>query len=127
MEVNLKSGLTSQKLFSHVDKPNIQRSTFNRSHFWSGTFDAGKLIPIFCDDVLPGDTLELDLSCMIRYNTLIKPIQASQYCDFHFFFVPNRLVWDNFKRFMGEQDNPTDSIDYTFPIIAAPLDRDWET
>ena len=120
-----RSSITPQRLFSEVAKPKIKRSVFPRNHFWSGTFPGDKLIPVFWDRVLPGDTMELKVNILIRYNTLIKPIQASQYCDIHFFFVPNRLTWVNFKKFMGEQDDPGDSIDFTMPTVPSTPTTGW--
>lgn len=114
-----KSAISPQQLFSEVSKPNIQRSTFNRDHFWSGTFDGDKIIPVMWDEVLPGDTVDIGLNAHIRYNTLIKPIQAIQYCDFHAFYIPNRIMWPNFKKFMGEQVDPEDSIDFLLPKIVS--------
>lgn len=103
--------------FAQVPTANIQRSVFNRSHNYKTTFDAGKLIPILVDEVLPGDTFNANLTCFARIATLQKPLMDNLFCDFHFFFVPDRLVWDNFQKFMGEQVDPGDSIDYTIPQL----------
>ena len=118
--MKLQSSITPQQLFSEVATPNIQRSTFPRNHFRSGTFDAGLLIPLTWDIVYPGDTMKMDVSGAIRYNTLIKPIQANQFLDLHAFFVPMRLIHDDFPKLMGEQIDPDDSIDFTAPIITIP-------
>ena len=101
--------------FATVPKAEIQRSSFDRSHTWKGTFDAGKLIPFFVDEVLPGDTFNLNVSCLCRLATPIVPFMDNVYLDTFFFFVPNRLVWDNFQKFMGEREDPDDSIDYLIP------------
>jgi hypothetical protein len=114
------SSITPQQLFSEVATPNIQRSTFPRNHFRMGTFDAGLLIPLSWDLVYPGDTMKMTVSAAIRYNTLLKPINSNQYCDIHAFFVPLRLIHDDFKKMMGEQVDPDDSIDYTVPVITIP-------
>jgi hypothetical protein len=119
--MKLSSTITPQQLFAQVSHPNIQRSTFPRSFFRQGTFPASKLIPLAWDLVYPGDTMRMKVSGAIRYNTLLKPLQANQYCDFHAFFVPLRLIHDNFKRMMGEQDDPDDSIDFTVPTIEIPV------
>lgn len=118
--MKLNSTITPQQLFSEVSSPNIQRSTFPRNHFRSGTFDAGKLIPLTWDLVYPGDSMNMSISGAIRYNTLIKPIQANQFLDMHAFFVPLRLIHDNFQKMMGEQIDPDDSIDFTVPTIEIP-------
>jgi hypothetical protein len=116
----MKSVMTPQQLFTKVSKPNVQRSTFNRSHGYKTTFDAGKLIPIFCDEALPGDTFNLKTTVFGRLATPLKPVMDNMAMDVHFFSVPLRLVWDNFEKFMGEQDNPGDSTDYLMPTMVAP-------
>lgn len=108
--------------FSQVAQANIPRSKFNRSHGLKTTFDSGKLIPIFLDEVIPGDTHNLSTSSLVRLSTPLHPIMDNIYLDYHFFFVPYRLVWENFQKFMGEQKNPGDSIDYVIPTITAPAE-----
>ena len=103
--------------FATVPKAEIQRSSFDRSHTWKGTFDAGKLIPFFVDEVLPGDTFNLNVSMLCRLATPVVPIMDNVYLDTFFFFVPDRLVWNNFQKFMGEQEDPGDSIDYLIPQL----------
>ncbi len=109
-----------QHLFSQVPKTNIPRSKFNRSHGLKTTFDAGYLVPILVDEVLPGDTFNLNATLFTRLATLISPIMDNLYMDTFFFFVPERLVFENFQRMCGEQDNPDDSTDFLFPTITAP-------
>ena len=101
--------------FSQVPKAQIARSSFDRSHGYKTTFDAGLLIPIFCDEALPGDTFSLRMTGFARMATPIYPIMDNLYMDTHFFFVPYRLVWDNWQKFCGEQDDPGDSTDFTIP------------
>lgn len=103
--------------FSKVPNAEIQRSMFRRNHTHKTTFDAGLLIPIFCDEVLPGDTFNMNMSIVARLATPIVPIMDNMVMDVHFFFVPNRLVWDNWERFMGAQDNPDDSTDFIVPCL----------
>ena len=81
------------------------------------TFDAGKLIPFYIDEVLPGDTFSVNATLFGRLNTPIAPVMDNIFLDTHYFFVPNRLIWDNFQKFMGEQDNPSDSTDYLVPQL----------
>jgi len=88
-----------------------------RSHGWKGTIDAGWLIPFFTDEVLPGDTMKYRVSGFARLSTPIKPIMDNMYLDTFFFFVPLRLLWDNFERFMGAQDTPSSSTDYLIPQV----------
>jgi hypothetical protein len=105
--------------FSQVPKVQTPRSVFNRTHSHKTTFDGGKLIPFYVDEVLPGDTFNVNTNLFGRLATPIVPVMDNIYLDTHYFFVPNRLVWDNFKKFMGEQDNPTDSTDYLVPQLTA--------
>nr|QXN72799.1 MAG: major capsid protein [Microvirus sp.] len=105
--------------FSRVPQAEIPRSNFNRSHGLKTTFDAGKLIPVFVDEVLPGDTFNLNMTGFGRLATPIHPIMDNMYLETFFFFVPNRLVWNNWERFNGEQDNPGASTDFLVPTLAA--------
>lgn len=106
--------------FSMVPKADIPRSSFRIQKTHKTTFDAGYLVPIYVDEVLPGDTFNLRATIFARLATPIYPIMDNLYIDTFFFFVPNRLVWDNWKRFMGEQDNPDDTTDYEVPEITSP-------
>lgn len=104
--------------FSRVPNVSVPRSTFNRSHGVKTTFDGGYLVPFFVDEIIPGDTLNCSLSHVIRMATPIKPLMDNIRIDFFWFFVPMRLVWDNFERFMGDQNpNPGDSTDYLMPVV----------
>ncbi|AXH74202.1 MAG: major capsid protein [Microviridae sp.] len=93
----------------------IPRSTFQRNHSYKSTFDSAQLVPFFVDEALPGDTFNLKCSLFARLSTPIVPIMDNLYMDVHFFAVPNRLVWDNWQKFCGEQENPGDSTDYIVP------------
>jgi len=106
--------------FSQVPKADIPRSTFDRSHGYKTTFDAGLLIPFLVDEALPGDTFNTRVSALARLATPIVPLMDNMYLDTQFFSVPIRLVWDNWQKFNGEQKNPGDSTDYTIPQIVAP-------
>lgn len=106
--------------FSQVPKAEIPRSSFDRSHGYKTTFDAGYLIPIFVDEALPGDTFKLRMTGFSRLATPIYPLMDNMYMDTQFFSVPVRLVWDNWQRFNGEQPNPGDSTDFTIPQMVAP-------
>lgn len=106
--------------FSMVPKADIPRSTFNRQTTHKTTFDAGYLIPIFVDEVLPGDSFNLKMTAFTRLATPLYPLMDNLHLDTFFFFVPNRLVWTNWKKFMGEQANPADSISYTIPQMVSP-------
>jgi len=80
--------------------------------------DAGWLVPFYWDDVLPGDTFNANLTAFARLATPLFPIMDNMFIDTHFFFVPTRLVWDNSKKFFGEQVDPGDSIDYQIPVLS---------
>ena len=105
----------SAHLFSQVPRAEIPRSRFNRDHTVKTTLSAGKLVPFFWDDVLPGDSFNVKTHMFCRMATLISPIMDDLWIDTHYFFVPYRLVWNNFQKFMGERENPDDSIDFVVP------------
>lgn len=105
--------------FNQVPKAEIERSSFDRSHGHKTTFNSGLLIPIFIDEVLPGDSLNLRMTAFARLATPIKPVMDNMYLETFFFFVPSRLVWANWQKFMGEQANPGDSIDFLVPTLTS--------
>lgn len=107
--------------FSRVPTVSHPRSVFNRSHGHKTTFDAGWLIPCYVDEVLPGDTVNMHCSILVRLlSAAVRPFMDNLFLDTFWFYVPNRLLWTNFVKFMGEQNNPTDSISYTVPQITSP-------
>jgi hypothetical protein len=111
-----QSIMTAQERFAKAPQiNNIQRSVFNRSHGHKTTIFAGDLVPIFLDEILPGDSMKLKMTSFARLATQIVPIMDNLMVDVHFWFVPTRLIWDNFQKFMGEQENPGDSISYLVP------------
>ena len=116
----MPSVMSNSHVFSQVPSADIQRSSFDRSHGFKTTFNAGYLIPIFCDEVLPGDTFNLHLNAFARLATPIKPFMDNLFFDTFFFFVPNRLVWSHWVNFNGEQTNPGDSTAYTVPQQVSP-------
>ena len=105
--------------FSDAPAMYMRRTKFDRSHVYKTTFNSGKLIPVFVDEVLPGDTTRLSVNYFARLATPIKPIMDNIYFDWFFFFVPNRLVWDHWQNFCFEQEDPDDSTDYVIPYIIA--------
>ena len=105
--------------FSQVPKTNIPRSSFNRSHGYKTTFDAGYLIPVFVDEALPGDTFNVKMTSFARLATPIVPFMDNVFCDSFFFAVPIRLIWNNWEKFNGEQDNPDDSTDFLVPTMTS--------
>lgn len=103
--------------FSQVPRADIPRSQFNRSHGHKTTLDAGFLVPIFVDEALPGDTFNSKLTAFGRLATPLHPYMDNLYVDTQFYAVPIRLLWDNWERFNGAQDNPADSTDYIVPEL----------
>jgi len=116
----MQSVLTNQQQFAHIAKPEIQRSTFDRSSGYKTTMNAGKLVPIYLEEALPGDTINLKAQLFGRMSTPLKPVMDNIFVDVHFFSVPLRLVWENWQKFNGEQTDPGDSTDYVVPQILPP-------
>ena len=106
--------------FSKVPQAEIPRSSFVRSHDYKTTFDAGYLVPVFVDEALPGDTFNLRMRAFARLATPINPFMDNLYVDSFFFAVPIRLIWDNWQKFNGEQEDPGDSTDFVTPKMSAP-------
>lgn len=106
--------------FAMTPRADIPRSTFRLEHTHKTTFDAGQLIPIYVEEVLPGDTFQLNMTAFGRLSTPLFPIMDNLHLNTFFFFVPYRLVWDNWQKFMGEQLKPGDSIDYITPSTETP-------
>ena len=110
--------------FSDAPAMYMKRTKFDRSHVYKTTFDSGKLIPVFVDEVLPGDTTRMSVNYFARLATPIKPIMDNIYLDWFFFFVPNRLVWEHWQNFCFEQEDPDDNIDYVIPTVSATGNSD---
>jgi hypothetical protein len=109
----------SNHSFAMIPKADIPRSSFNTQYAHKTTFDSGYLVPIYCDEVLPGDTHNVRMTAFARLATPLFPVMDNLHLDTFFFFVPNRLVWDNWVKFMGEQANLGDSISYVVPTITS--------
>lgn len=120
----MKSGRLPSQMkhqFSQVPRAEIPRSTFDRSHSCKTTFDAGYLVPILVDEALPGDTFNVNLQAFARLATPLFPIMDNMKMTTFFFAVPNRLIWSNWEKFCGSQDDPGDSTDFTIPQINTAL------
>ena len=111
-------------LAPHVD---ISRSRFDRSASLKTSFNAGDVVPFFLDEVLPGDTFSVDTSKVVRLQTLLTPMMDNVYLDTYYFFVPNRLVWNHWKEFCGENTESAwiPETEYTMPQITSPADSGW--
>lgn len=107
--------------FTMIPKADIPRSSFDAQKTYKTTFDSGYLIPVYVDEVLPGDTFKLKMTAFGRLATPLFPIMDNMVLESFFFFVPNRLVWSNWVKFMGQQTNPGDSISYTVPQTTSPV------
>ena len=108
--------------FSQVPKIDIKRSVFDRSTQHKTTFNAGLLIPILCDEVLPGDTFSVRTSSVIRMSTPIYPVMDNLYADLYYYFVPTRLLWDHWEEFNGSNEDTfwTQPTEYEIPQINSP-------
>jgi hypothetical protein len=112
--------------FSVAPQANIPRSSFDRSCGCKTTFDAGYLVPVFLDEALPGDTFNLNMTTFARLSTPIHPIMDNLFMDSFFFAVPMRLLWTNWERFNGAQDNPGDSTDYEVPTMTSTASTGYD-
>ena len=118
---------SSQSHFSNVPRVDIQRSKFNRPSQHKTTFNTGDLIPLYVDEVLPGDTRSMDMAAVVRSQTPIVPVMDNANLDVYWFFVPNCLVWDHWEEFNG-QNNTTyweQPVEYEIPQCSAPLNDGW--
>lgn len=95
----------NERHFMNVPQMHTSRTRFKRDQTILTTFDSGKLIPFFVDEVLPGDTFQVNTSAIIRMTTPKYPVMDDAFIDFYYFYCPNRILWDNFKYFMGEVES----------------------
>jgi hypothetical protein len=112
--------------FNQVPRLDITRSRFKRRQDVKLTLNAGKLIPFYVDEVLPGDTFSVDQAAIVRMTTPIFPVMDNCYMDIYYFFVPNRIIWEHWKEFMGEvTDNPwVQQVEYNIPQLVIKKDKD---
>ena len=112
----------SEYNFAQNPQVGVSRSRFQRNSDNKTTFNTGDLIPVYLDEVLPGDTHQVDVACVMRMATPIFPVMDNAFCDFYFFFVPNRLLWEHWKEFMGENKQTawTPKTEYSVPQVTAP-------
>lgn len=117
----------SENHFAVNPQVNIGRSTFKRYSDHKTTFDAGDLIPILVDEVLPGDTSSMDMSALVRMTTPIFPTMDNGAIDFYFFFAPTRILWDHWKELNGENRETawTQKVEYSVPQLTAPANTGW--
>lgn len=113
----------SQHLFSLAPQANIARSRFVQASNYKTAFDSGFLIPFYVDEALPGDTFSARFTMFARLSTPVVPFMDNLYLDVQFFAIPNRLLWDNWVKMMGERRDPDDSIDYLVPQIRTGITK----
>lgn len=109
----------NERHFLQIPEMHASRTRFNRDQTILTTFDSGKLIPFFVDEVLPGDTFQVDTTAIIRMSTPKYPVMDDAFIDFYYFYTPNRILWDDFKHFMGEvEETPwMPTVAYKVPQI----------
>lgn len=114
--------------FGHTPKIDLKRSKFDMSHSLKTSFNTGDIIPIFCDmDILPGDTVQVDLASLVRMATPIYPIMDNLYLDTYWFFTPHRLVFDQWQEFWGENEDPwARTTEIELPMLTQPSGG-WQT
>ena len=112
----------SESRFAQVPHANIQRARFKRDYSNITTINEGELVPIYVDEILPGDTISLNQNSLIRMSTPLYPVMDNAYCDFYYFFVPCRLLWDHWQNLMGQNDSTywAETTEYSVPQTTAP-------
>lgn len=112
----------SESRFAQVPHANIQRARFKRDYSNITTINEGDLVPIYVDEVLPGDTVSLNQNSLIRMSTPLYPVMDNAYCDFYYFFVPCRLLWNHWENLMGQNDSTywAEKTEYSVPQTKAP-------
>lgn len=110
-----------QSHLANVPSADIQRSSFKRDFSLKTSIWDDNVTPIFLQEILPGDTINVGINSFVRLNPTITPVMDNIWMDTHFFFVPNRLVWDNWQKFNGEQIDPGDSTDFLIPKLTTPV------
>lgn len=119
--INYRNRSVNVHQFAMIPRSDVPRSSFKIQSAYKTTFDAGYLIPVYVDEVLPGDTVNLKMTAFTRLTTPIYPIMDNMHMETFWFFVPNRLVWEHWQAFMGERwPNPDSSIDYLIPQQVSP-------
>lgn len=120
---------TNANHFSLAPQIEAERSTFNRAATHKTTFNVGDIIPFYVDEVLPGDTFKVRTSKMVRLPSLITPVMDDLFLDCYYFFVPNRLVWEHWQEFCGENRDSAwiPTVTYSVPQLTSPASTGWDT
>ena len=120
MSLNRRLPSVRTSHFAMVPRGDVPRSKLTTQHTYKTTMDAGKLVPFYLEEMLPGDTFQGEVTVFARLQTLLFPLMDNLELETFFFFTPNRILWTNWEKFMGAQDNPADSIAYTVPQVISP-------
>lgn len=114
--------MNSEIHFSQIPGVEKQRSRFERSNEYKTAYNTGDLIPAYCDEVLPGDTITMDFNHVTRMTTPIAPVMDEAAMDVYAFFVPCRLIWNHWREFWGENNSThwEQPVEYEIPSINAP-------
>lgn len=112
----------AEQHYTQVPHANVPRARFKRDYSLLTTMNEGDLVPIYCDEVLPADTAKINLNALMRMSTPLYPVMDNCYCDFYFFFIPARLLWEHFENLMGQNDSTfwAEPTEYTTPKTTAP-------
>ena len=112
----------TESRFASIPKANIQRARFKRDFGNITTINEGELVPLYVDEVLPGDTISCKLNGLVRMSTPLYPVMDNCYLDTYAFFVPNRLLWEHWENFMGQNDSTfwAEKTEYSIPQTKAP-------
>lgn len=113
----------NSRFASNPTNIDLARSSFDRSCSIKTSFNVGEIIPFYVDEVLPGDTFKLKTSKVVRLQSMLTPIMDNLYLDTYYFFVPNRLTWEHWKQFMGENTGSAwiPEVEYEIPQITSPV------
>lgn len=112
----------AESVFARIPEIDAPRSIFDRSHGYTSTGDFGLCLPVFCEEVLPGDTWSVKSAKVIRLQTLLTPVFGNAYADMYYFYCPNTILWTHWKEFLGENTSSAwvPQVQYTVPTISAP-------
>lgn len=118
----------SEQHYSQVPHAEIRRSRFKRDFSLLTTINEGDLVPIYVDEVLPGDTFKIDVNGLVRMATPLYPVMDNCNMDVFFFFVPCRLLWDHFVNMMGQNDKSfwAEDTEYTTPKVEDHGGKGWK-
>lgn len=106
--------------FAMVPRSEVPRSRFRMEKSYKTSFDSSFLVPFYVDEVLPGDSFNVKAHMVARLATPIVPVMDNLVLETFFFFVPYRLLWDNWVKLMGERAQPQDSTDFLVPQMVSP-------